>query len=106
MFYPVGLLSQSQADVERRSSTVSHKSAATPDAAGGAGGADADEEEDTDFGPSTVIKLTLLENYEKKVLTLFLRARSEVEHLRWFDKLRGKRVTDEGTEYSAFGIRL
>ncbi len=61
---------------------------------------------ESEFGPTTAMKLSLLENYEKKLLTVFIRARNEKEHLRWFDKLRGKRTTDQGTEYSALGMHF
>lgn len=51
------------------------------------------------FGPQTAMRLVLLENSEKKTLVLHLAAESAIAHERWLGLLRGRIVSDEGTEY-------
>lgn len=57
------------------------------------------ETTESSFGPQSALRLTLLENSEKKTLELYVAAESAIAFERWLGLLRGRIVSDEGTEY-------
>ena len=62
-------------------------------------------EEVEEFGANTVLKLTLLENFECKTLIMHLRASQESTQMRWLEKLGGRATRDGETAYNLYGIR-